>query len=273
MDRNSIIGIILIALIFVFWSIFTKPSAEDRERMQRRQDSIAQLQKQQTQKNQNTAPANTFEEGAKQLPDSVQSQIINSKYGAFSSAASDSNQYYVLENDKLKLTISNKGGRPYSVQLKEYNRYDSSALILFNGESTRFGLVLPTNQNIPINTNDLYFKLVGSQNKIVVTKGQNPATFALRLDAGTGKYLEYVYTLAPESYMVDFKINMVGMDSVIASNYNSLSLKYRSFCQCTLYRDGAFNSIPCHRPYGATERCYRKRWYHAFGCISMHHQG
>lgn len=228
MDRNSIIGILLIALIFVLWGVFNKPSEKEKQRLQRMQDSIAQIQQQQAQKDtQAKAPA-SFQEKISQMPDSLRNKTLSSQFGSFSAAALDSNQYYVLENEKIRLTISNKGGRPYSVRLKEYNRYDSSDLILFQGDSTVFGLNIPTNQNRTIFTNDLFFKPVNDQKEVVVQKGQNPGSIALRLNAGNGKYLEYVYTLEPESYMVGFKINMVGMDSVIAPNYNSLDMVWKS---------------------------------------------
>ncbi len=229
MDRNSIIGIVLIALIFVLWSVFNKPSEADRQRMQRMQDSIAQVQRQQVQKDTNNTTSTLSAKPEQiQISDSVKSKILDNQYGSFSASAVDSIQYYVLENEKMKLVISNKGGRPYSVKLKEYKRFDSTDLILFKGDSTVFGLNIPTNQNRTIFTNDLFFKPTGNQNNIVVSKGQKPGSIALRLSAGNGKYMEYVYSLAPESYMVDFKINMVGMDSVVAPNYNSLDIIWKS---------------------------------------------
>ncbi len=228
MDRNSIIGIILIALIFVFWSIFNKPSEAEKQKMKHIQDSIAQIQKQIQTETAKNASAQTLEQ-EKQPSDSAKVAALKSKFGSFADAAFDSTQFYVLENEKIKLTISNKGGRPYAVQLKEYSRYDSSNLILFSGDSTVFGLEFPTNRNEVIKTNQLYFKPVTKQSNIVVNKGQKPGSLALRLPAGAGKYIEYVYTLAPEAYMVDFKINMVGMDSVVASNYSSVTLRWESF--------------------------------------------
>jgi YidC/Oxa1 family membrane protein insertase len=227
MDRNSIIGIILIALIFVFWSVFNRPSEAEKQKIRHIQDSIAQIQKQiQKDTSNNTTALSLGNE--KLVSDSARIAELKSKYGSFSEAAFDSAQYYVLENENIKLTISNKGGRPYAVQLKKFTRHDSSNLILFSGDSTIFGLEFPTNRNEVIKTNQLYFKPVTQQNNIVVNKGQKPGSLALRLPAGDGKYIEYVYTLAPEAYMVDFKINMVGMDSVVASNYNSVTLRWES---------------------------------------------
>lgn len=227
MDRNSIIGIILIALIFLVWTVFNKPSEAERLRTQRYNDSIAQIQDQQKQQEAEKLNALQAQQSA-EVPDSVRKQTLAGQYGTFSNAAEDSSEYYVLENEKLKLTISNKGGRPYSVELKEYHRYDSSKLILFSGDSTVFGLNIPTTQNRTIFTNDLYFQPVGAKSNIEIKKGQKADSLALRLYASPEKYIEYVYTIAPESYMIGFRINMVGMDSVIASNYNSLDIVWKS---------------------------------------------
>lgn len=230
MDRNSIIGIILIALIFVLWSVFNKPSEADRQRMQRVQDSIAQIQKQQALKDTAlNAPSQAFQPQNNKTSDSAKIAALRSQYGSFSDAVFDSTKFYVLENEKIKLVISNKGGRPYSVQLKEYNRYDSSDLILFSGDSTIFGLEFPTVRNEVIKTTQLYFKPVNFKGDINVVKGQKPGSLTLRLNAEEGKYIDYIYTLAPEAYMVDFKINMIGMDSVIASNYSTLTMRWESY--------------------------------------------
>lgn len=224
MDRNSIFGIILIALIFVLWSVFNKPSESDK-RQQYSRDSAAQVQREQAKTESNsTSPVKSLQEEVSQLTDSAKSKVLNTTFGAFAEAAIDTNRFFTLENEKVKLTISTKGGRPYSVQLKEYHRYDSSALILFKGDSAVFGLNIPTTQNRTIFTNDLYFKPLVENNNIVVSKGQKAGSVSMRLYAGANKYLEYVYSLAPESYMVDFKINLVGMDSVIAANYNTLDI-------------------------------------------------
>lgn len=226
MDRNSIIGIILIALIFVLWGVLSKPSKEEIARQKHIADSIALVQSQQAKED--AIKADSSQKIQKQLPDSVQKRMLAGQFGVFSEAAKDSQQFYVLENEKVKVTLTNKGGKPYSVQLKEYHRADSSDLILFKGDSTVFGFNIPTNQNRTIFTNDLFFKASGTQKDISVQKGQKPGTITMRLNAGNNRYIEYEYSLAPESYMVGLKINMVGMDSVVASNYSNLGILWKS---------------------------------------------
>ncbi len=138
----------------------------------------------------------------------------------------------------MKITFSNKGGRPYKIELKNYQTYDSLPLILFDGPETLFGLNFFA-QNRSIKTEDLYFTSNASSKDIVVTgpvvkKGsdgkikfnnENPGgkdSIAFRLEISPGKYLEYVYTLGYNSYMVGFSINFHGMNDYIASNQSIL---------------------------------------------------
>ena len=55
------------------------------------------------------------------------------------SAATGENEFITLENNKVELKISLKGGRVYSARLKDYKTFDSNPLILFSGDSTVFG--------------------------------------------------------------------------------------------------------------------------------------
>jgi len=149
------------------------------------------------------------------------------QYGAFSGAAVGQNDFITLENNKLELRISLKGGRVYSARLKEYKTYDSLPLILFNGDSTVFGFNFFTSDNKAVQTNNLFFKPVSGEKKFVVL--DQPVSVKLRLNADSGKYIEYVYTLAPDKYMVDFSVNFVSLEGIIASNQNSLTLDWRMY--------------------------------------------
>ena len=66
-------------------------------------------------------------------------QVDSSQFGAFSNAAFGENHFITLENNKVELKISLKGGKVYSARLKDYRTYDSLPLILFSGDSTVFG--------------------------------------------------------------------------------------------------------------------------------------
>jgi YidC/Oxa1 family membrane protein insertase len=151
----------------------------------------------------------------------------SSKYGAFGSAVSGDTGLITLENNKIELKISQKGGRVFSARIKEYRTYDSLPLILFSGDSTVFGFNFYTTDNKAIQTNDLYFKPLSESRSFSVTS--EPQSVSLRLMAGNDKYIEYKYTLAPDKYMVDFDVTFKSMEGIIAANQSSLTLDWRMY--------------------------------------------
>jgi YidC/Oxa1 family membrane protein insertase len=161
-------------------------------------------------------------------PMTVPGENIDPKqYGAFSTSAIGTNDFITLENNKLELKIALKGGKVYSARLKEYRTFDSLPLILFNGDSTVFGLNFFTADNKAVQTNNLYFEPVNKEKRVVVTT--NPQSVILRLSADAGKYIEYEYTLAPDKYTVDLKVNFVSLAGIVASNQNNLTLDWRMY--------------------------------------------
>jgi YidC/Oxa1 family membrane protein insertase len=154
-------------------------------------------------------------------------KIDSSQVGAFGGAVKGDSGLITLENNKLALKISLKGGRIYSARLKDYRTYDSLPLVLFSGDSTIFGFNFYTADNKAVQTNDLYFRPVGD-NRTFNSESQ-PQSVVLRLMAGEDKYIEYKYTLAPDKYMVDFDVTFKSMESIIGSNQNSLTLDWRMY--------------------------------------------
>jgi YidC/Oxa1 family membrane protein insertase len=149
------------------------------------------------------------------------------QYGVFAKTAIGENDFITLENNKIELKISLKGGRVYSARLKDYKTFDSKPLILFSGDSTVFGFNFFTVDNKAVQTNNLYFKPVSDQRSYIVIS--QPQSVSLRLLAGEDKFIEYKYTLAPDKYMVDFNVTFKSMESIIASNQNSLTLDWRMY--------------------------------------------
>src|SRR5664280_1863575 len=149
------------------------------------------------------------------------------QYGVFAQSAVGQNDFITLENNKIELKISLKGGRVYSAHLKDYKTFDAKPLILFSGDSTVFGFNFFTTDNKAVQTNNLYFKPVSDQKAYNVVS--RPESVVLRLSAGEDKYIEYKYTLAPDKYMVDFNVNFKSMDGIIASNQNSLTLDWKMY--------------------------------------------
>ena len=147
--------------------------------------------------------------------------------GVFSKASKGINEFITLENNKLKLIISLKGGKVYSATLKDYKTADAKPLILFTGDSTLFGFNFFTTDNKAVKTNNLYFTSLSNQKSFIASN--QPQSVILRLITADDKYIEYKYTLAPDSYMVDFDVKFKSMESIINTNQNSLTLEWKMY--------------------------------------------
>ena len=234
MDRNQIFGIVIIAVILIAYSIYTKPTEEEVEKS--RQDKITrdslkrvqeEIDKQKAAKFANeenqTLNQESFSQNDSTIQDSTKINQIKENFGSFGESAIGEQEFYTIENDLIKMIISTKGGRPYSVEMKNHQRYDSTALLLFDGNTTVFGMKFFA-ENRSISTNELFFKPVNSNFKIDATGSEKSAAF--RLYAGEDRYIEYTYKMKPGSYLVDFDIRFVGMDRIISSSTNFIDFNW-----------------------------------------------
>jgi YidC/Oxa1 family membrane protein insertase len=240
MDKNSIIGIILIFAVLVVTSLITQPSKEKMAALKRQQDSIRQVEmlKQQAEKQKVDTVAT-----ADNRPDSVIAAVnrknAENQLGIFGKAATGEETFYTLENNLVKLTFSNKGGKIYSAELKEYKTFDQKPLILFEGKETQFGLNFFSN-NRSIQTDQLFFTSAAPKSVVVegpsvktTDKGNEKfnadnkfksETVKFRMEVNPGSYLEYTYTLRYNTYMVDLDIKTVNLNTFVPSNQPYLNL-------------------------------------------------
>ncbi len=248
MDRNTILGVALIFLILIGFSYFNKPSEQQIAAAKRQADSIEQVRIENEKKIENTKKLEEAQAAiaAPVLSDSMLTQEDNArkeKFGVLASASVGKEKFYVIENNLMKVTFSNKGGRIYSVELKNYKTYEGKPLILFEGNTSKFGMNFFA-QNRSVETESFYFVPSDSTPNIALNGptikiGQEGSekfnienkvdskTFSMKLFAGEGKYLEYKYTLSYNSYMVGFEMNTKGMNNYITTNNNSLDFNWQ----------------------------------------------
>lgn len=207
MDRNSIIGIILIAAILVVWSIVFGPNKKEMEERKRQQDSLALVLQQQREQQEIQLQADSVALTREETPQAD----VTERLGEFAGAVSGNIEFVTIENDLIKMVISTLGGRPYSVELKHYKTHNRTPVILFSGDSTEFGLYF-YHQNNTISTNSLFFTPGDSVTSKIVTVSSD--SVSMKLGISDNRYIQYVYSLEPGSYMVDFHINLVGMQDV-----------------------------------------------------------
>lgn len=140
------------------------------------------------------------------------SSELQEAYGSFSNAASkrDISEKFYLENDLIKVEVAAKGARVTSVYLKEYQTHDSLPINLLREDSSRFNLTFWA-QNRRLQTSDFVF----DASQILLVDKQH---LSMRINVSEGKYLEFSYDLAPNSYKVEYALNLVGLDGLIQTN-------------------------------------------------------
>jgi len=190
MDRNSIIGLLLIGVLIIGYSIYTAPTDAERKALQHQRDSIALVQaaKQKKEATQRATVDTTTITASPVLDDSAKKELALQQLGDFASAANGSETFYTLENNLIKVKVSSKGGRVRGVELKNYKTSDGKPVVLMSSDSSSFNLSFPA-QNRSINSSELFFQSSG-----VVNNG-GAQSVSLRLNAGNNKYVEYLYSL------------------------------------------------------------------------------
>jgi YidC/Oxa1 family membrane protein insertase len=211
MDRNTVIGLAIIGLLLVGYSIFTKPAREAQMAERRRLDSIAraeQIRDMTAAQVQNEAePSALSEEGT--ADDSASIRRLNEELGDFAQAATGMERKVVLENDQLEIAFSTLGGRPYSVRLKQYKTYDSLPVYLFDGDSTIFALQFFAD-NRGINTGELYFE--PSIEQATDNEGRSFKELTMTMAISESSSISYIYKLFDGDYMLDFDMQLKGLD-------------------------------------------------------------
>ncbi len=227
MDKNQITGLLLIGAILLVYTIWMQPTPEEIEATKHKRDSVALVEQEMEHlaNLQEIEQENPIQQPAidTSLTDSASIAEREKSYGKFAEATIGEQKFITLENQFLKFKISTLGGRPYSVELKNYKTHDSLPLILFDGNENSFGLNFHANSR-NVSTNNLYFEPVSSEINYIVD-GEKKSV-KLRLHAGADSYIEYVYSLDPNSYLINYHINMINMDKIISRTSNFINLEW-----------------------------------------------
>ena len=228
MDKKTWIGFILIAAIIIGFSFINRPSKEELAERKRVQDSIALVRAQEAEalrvSEQISAQIQAQQSFNEEVtPDELAQQIV-AVYGAFAPAAQGEEGIITLENSKVRLGISRRGGRVAQAELKEYKAYGDSIndLCLFKGEESNLNFTLVTNNNRVLTTENLYFTEASR-----ITDNEGNTTLVMRLNTNIENcYMDFVYTLPSDDYMVGMSIQMHNMQLVLAQNMSSMEMQW-----------------------------------------------
>jgi YidC/Oxa1 family membrane protein insertase len=225
-DRSSYIGLFIIGLLIFGWMWYQKPSDKEVAQARAHRDSVVNAEKQQVLDQQSKIAALQaskagLSDSAKKADSTNAINTARTQDGIFYAAESGTNKDITIENDLLKATVSSKGGRISSVELKEFKTSAGGPLILFYPKDNHFSLVLNAYSKF-FPTDSLYFSQVGE----LVTKGDS-SMLTMQMNTGDpAKYMQFVYTIRKGSYLVGFKVNTVGMQNIIPPNAQQLQMEW-----------------------------------------------
>lgn len=210
MDKNTIIGFVLIAALLIGFSWYTKPSEEEIAQ-QRKQDSITAIAKQKAEQQLETEKQTAQANAALANQDTTKT---------FYKALNGKAQNVVLKNSKLELTLNTKGGVVEKAVIKGFmDNEGRKDLTLFDSQNQSLKFML-AGKETNIITTDLYF----------IPSNVTDSTVTMTADAGNGKSLVMEYKLGKD-YMLHFSMKANGLSGMFAPNYDKIDIEWTDRCR------------------------------------------
>lgn len=211
MDKNTIIGFVLIAAVLIGFSWWSRPSEEEIAQ-QRMQDSITAVAKQ---KAEQKLKAEQEAEKANAANKAVEDTTV-----AFYKALNGKAQSVVLKNSKVELTLNTKGGVVEKAVIKGFkSNSGNNDLTLFDGKNQSLKFML-AGKETNIITSDLFF----------TPSNVTDSTVTMTADAGNGKSLVMNYRLGKD-YMLHFSMQANGLSGMFAPNYDKMDIEWTDLCK------------------------------------------
>ncbi len=210
MDRNTIIGFVLLGLLlFVYLFTATKNNQLLERQRLREADSLAAVKR--------------VQEALHVVQDSVKVKVASGdSLTGFNKAIGGTEKLVVIENDLLKIVFSNKGGQPKEVVLKHFKLYDSSLVqVVDSSLANRLNYPINTGMNQTQQISDLYFSDARIEK---AADGTQTITYTLPTPGGLS--VEHQYILHPDSYLVDWNLTSTGVNQLFSQN--NLNLEWHS---------------------------------------------
>ncbi len=211
MNKNNIIGFVLIGVIMFGFTWYQSKQYEKQAEAQAQLDSIAFVEQMAAMAMDSVKRA----EGVAETESQVQVRTLPMyKDSMLTEARLAEAQIYKLSNDKVEIEFTTRGAQPYSVKIKDYMTYDSTDLYLIKPEQSQYGISIYAGENI--NTKDFVFQVAEHNDSLLV----------MQLPFAQGGYIQQVYALSEGSYMVQNELSFVGMENVIPRNVSMLDIDW-----------------------------------------------
>jgi len=212
MNRDTIIGFVLIALVLIGFSWWNQPSAEQIEAA-RKQDSIAAIQKDSAQKAmQQAAALKAAADSSNMLVLDTTSLFHTAKYGV--------SEKVVLKNGKLTLTLNSYGGTIEKAVIHNFQSIDgSNNVTLFDAKDQQMNFMLAGKQE-NIVTNELYF----------TPTNVTDSTVTMMAQATNGGHIALRYRLGKD-YMLSMALETKGLAGMFAPAYKEMDIEWSDHCR------------------------------------------
>ncbi len=202
MDRNTVIGFVLIGMLLIGMFYFNSKDNQTYLAAQKRiADSVAKTK----------PPVDTLAI----MKDSVNAEVLRKvqSAGVFQDSVNESEQLSVVENEVLKISFSNKGGQPKMVELKKYKTYDNKPVVLMTGSFNKISYAINSGNQHTAQTSDLTFTAAP-----LITNANKSKTLSYSIKDSIGRQIVHQYTIRPDDYLIDFNILMEGADQLVTQN-------------------------------------------------------
>ena len=211
MNKNNIIGFVLIGVIMFGFTWYQSKQYEKQAEAQAQLDSIAFVEQMAAMAMDSVKRA----EGVAENASAVQVKTLPMyKDSMLTEARLAEAQIYKLSNDKVEIEFTTRGAQPHSVKIKDYMTYDSTDLYLIKPEQSQYGISIYTGENI--NTKDFVFQVAEHNDSLLV----------MRLPFAQGGYIQQVFSLSEGSYMMQNELSFVGMGDLIPRNVSMLDIDW-----------------------------------------------
>ena len=208
MDKNTITGFILIALVVIGFSWYSQPSREELEAMAR-QDSIAAVEKQKQEEAERS--------GAEVAATSTTTPATPDSTALFFAQRNGEEQRIVLQNNKVKVGISSKGATVEDAEIIGYkSRLRDGDVLILGKEDASMRLTLPLKQE-NLCLADLCFN--------VTERTDSSVTFVVEQE---GKQVQVHYSLRPNTYMLDMNITSKGLEGLAMPSQSNLLINWKA---------------------------------------------
>ena len=211
MDKNNIIGFVLIAAVLIGFGIWSQPSAEQIA-AQQKQDSIENVARA---KAENAAKMAAQQKTA-QAKAAAEADTTALFYAALQGNATD----VVLKNKNVELTVNTKGGVVSKAVIKNFeDRNGNKDVTLFDSKTQSLNFALAAKE-VNINTADLYF----------TPSNQTDSTVTMTAVAGAGKSLVIDYVLGKD-YMLHTKVQAIGLAGAFAPSTTQMDVQWKDMAR------------------------------------------